>query len=321
MTLGIDVERSQWSEPFLNAAFNCGFDNIVDARHADILVKTASAITQEDLNNGQKIIALEKTSGGNIAYRELLKHSSVIRYVKSFNYYPFEQHNRPCVDGRLFTSLLGYKGWQTTPITPINETDYSKISLGWSILHYSRLSKLLSREYTSYTESINNRPIDIFFAGTLDYDNSDGMRKSGDIISSHRKKCVECLESLSEYKTYIVKGKHLSLDDYNALLYRSKIVVSPWGWGEPCYRDYEAVIAGCILLKPKSDFIKSVCKIYEEDYCTWTDPDFSSLANDIKIAIQIFEDTKEERLIRRERLIDSREDIGKLIKTILSLPH
>lgn len=44
----------------------------------------------------------------------------------------------------------------------------------------------------------------------------------------------------------------------------SKLVVSPFGWGEPCYRDFEAFLAGCILVKPRMDHLETWPPVYEE---------------------------------------------------------
>ena len=190
MKLTIDVERTFWSEPFLDVVYNCGLD-IVEKSKAEVLVKIASEVTAEDLESSLKIIVLEKTDGGNIAYRNLLKHPSVIRYVKSFNYSSMELHNRPCVDGRLFTTLLPYYSDLIYPESLIDQRDYQKISLGWSILHYFRLRELISLDSNELFEQDNHRPIDVFFAGSLQYDNSGGKRKSADMLSTHRMRCVE----------------------------------------------------------------------------------------------------------------------------------
>ncbi|MDR1624989.1 MAG: glycosyltransferase [Spirochaetia bacterium] len=44
---------------------------------------------------------------------------------------------------------------------------------------------------------------------------------------------------------------------YNAELSRSKIVLSPFGWGELCLRDFEAVRAGSLLLKPSMEHLET----------------------------------------------------------------
>jgi hypothetical protein len=42
----------------------------------------------------------------------------------------------------------------------------------------------------------------------------------------------------------------------------SKICFSPFGWGEVCFRDYEAVSVGALLLKPRMDHLETSPDIY-----------------------------------------------------------
>ena len=49
---------------------------------------------------------------------------------------------------------------------------------------------------------------------------------------------------------------------YFAELFASKIVVSPFGWGEVCFRDYEAVCAGAVLVKPDMSHLETHPDIY-----------------------------------------------------------
>ncbi len=44
---------------------------------------------------------------------------------------------------------------------------------------------------------------------------------------------------------------------YNRELAASKIVLSPFGWGELCFRDYEAVRSGALLLKPDMSHLET----------------------------------------------------------------
>ncbi len=44
---------------------------------------------------------------------------------------------------------------------------------------------------------------------------------------------------------------------YNNELVRSKIVLSPFGWGELCFRDFEAVFSGALLLKPDMSHLET----------------------------------------------------------------
>jgi hypothetical protein len=42
----------------------------------------------------------------------------------------------------------------------------------------------------------------------------------------------------------------------------SKIALSPFGWGEVCHRDFEAIMAGALLLKPDMSHLKTYPDVY-----------------------------------------------------------
>lgn len=48
-------------------------------------------------------------------------------------------------------------------------------------------------------------------------------------------------------------------------LLNSKVVFSPFGWGEVCFRDYEAVACGTLLVKPAMEHIVTSPNIYVPD--------------------------------------------------------
>lgn len=50
---------------------------------------------------------------------------------------------------------------------------------------------------------------------------------------------------------------------YRELL-ESKFVVSPFGWGEICYRDFEAIAAGAVLVKPNCDHMETWPNFYRK---------------------------------------------------------
>lgn len=47
-------------------------------------------------------------------------------------------------------------------------------------------------------------------------------------------------------------------------LSNSKIVVSPFGWGEVCWRDFEAIACGCLLIKPSMEHLETYPFRYED---------------------------------------------------------
>jgi hypothetical protein len=93
--------------------------------------------------------------------------------------------------------------------------------------------------------------------------------------------CVEEMKKLKG-KNIINIARVDKRPGYIKQLLNSKIVVSPWGYGEMCYRDFEAMFCGCILVKPDTSFVESYPAIYQNDF-TYVPckPDFSDLREQI----------------------------------------
>lgn len=135
----------------------------------------------------------------------------------------------------------------------IAESELHKLRLGWNIgmndyryfgYKMSRLSNYLSYRFypLKFTKNLKSRPLDVAFRGTVHQD-SQGKES----ISEQRNQVLKLLKNLQRN---IPKGPMLSRRAYLEELSTSKIGISPFGWGEICYRDFEIFIAGSLLLKP-----------------------------------------------------------------------
>lgn len=60
----------------------------------------------------------------------------------------------------------------------------------------------------------------------------------------------------------VVKGEGVPLPRFMVEMARSKIGFSPFGYGEVCWRDYESVMAGAVLLKPDMSHIETAPDIF-----------------------------------------------------------
>ena len=56
-------------------------------------------------------------------------------------------------------------------------------------------------------------------------------------------------------------------------------LLSPFGWGEICYRDFEAAIGGSMLIKPDMSHLSTWPNIYASDMYKSLKWDFSDLDN------------------------------------------
>jgi DNA repair exonuclease SbcCD nuclease subunit len=96
---------------------------------------------------------------------------------------------------------------------------------------------------------------------------------------------------------------------YLEALRLSKICISPWGYDYWCLRDYEAILSGCILIKPNLPEIRGIPEIS----FTSCKPDFSDLQEVIVQSLEIWNTTKSEREKAKTDLLQSMslENIGK----------
>jgi hypothetical protein len=136
------------------------------------------------------------------------------------------------------------------------------------------------------------RAIDVTFIGLVDDERSaqehwdEGFAKaqsaSTDDVSSldhYRHEAIRQLTELKHLRVFIGMNRGMAEDLYLTAMLRSSIVISPWGRGESSLRDYEAILAGAIVIKPHSDHVSTFAPdIYQSDkYYIPCARDFSNL--------------------------------------------
>lgn len=92
----------------------------------------------------------------------------------------------------------------------------------------------------------NNRPIDLH--ARIAVDGTDWYR-------AMRGECANAVRALTRVNA--VTGTGVGLIRYLHELQASKICFSPFGYGEVCWRDFEAVANGAVLLKPDMAHIRT----------------------------------------------------------------
>jgi len=71
-------------------------------------------------------------------------------------------------------------------------------------------------------------------------------------LAHHRQLILDKIDGDSRFLSGEVRQQQ-----YNLELGRSRIVLSPFGWGELCFRDFEAVLSGALLLKPDMSHLET----------------------------------------------------------------
>ena len=171
---------------------------------------------------------------------------------------------------------LNLRLWMNNEIA--NQSDYPfdfcpkdqihKLKLGWNLgfndyryfgYKMSRLSNYLNYNWypLKITETAANRNLDLTFRGTI---HSEINGKSH--ISEQRNKVITLLNQLN---LNIASGASIPKKKYWKELRNAKLSISPFGWGEVCYRDFETFIAGAILIKPRMDHLETIPNCYFEN--------------------------------------------------------
>lgn len=96
-----------------------------------------------------------------------------------------------------------------------------------------------------------DRPIDLH--ARLAVDGTDWYR-------AMRSDCVAAAARLRHVR--VVTGTGIGLARYMQELRAAKIVFSPFGYGEVCWRDFEAVASGAVLLKPDMSHVRTEPDIF-----------------------------------------------------------
>jgi len=268
---------------------------IVDSKYHRNYWKSNENIIYEDFvklkNYTNKLIYFDTTDSTGMI------QSEIFNYVDS--YWKFQilkdrsQYKKIFYGGRIFSNYYHKKfkvnDQNVLMSKSINDNDLSKIKLAWNfgLADYSYKNKylfflrkkLLLDKLFFFSKKNNNIKNNFMFAAF-------NYQYSRETISFQRKKIKDLMKDI-----YLEKIQEL---DYNFKLSRSKCVISPFGWGELAYRDFEGFYNKCILIKPNIDHLLTWPNFFVKDE-TYLDFawDFSNLLDvvqSIKLNQKKYED-------------------------------
>jgi hypothetical protein len=252
---------------------------------------------------------LDRTDGGMLWWhgtervdlaRAWLRSPRVCGQIKIARYPRLDLYNTPWVGGAYHLQQIYeaapqvFGGLPPWPTPALEERHLAKIGLGFGFWAFTACDRLAG----SPCDFDATRGIDVFCAGSLEY--------SSPLLCFHRHRALEAVEQIPHVHAVVGRGRVLSHAGYCDLLRHSRICVSPWGWGETTIRDYEAMFAGCVLVKPRTDFIDSLVPLDERHYVPCA-VDFSDLEDKVNQVLSRWEDYTDMRRANRERLLAARD--------------
>ena len=161
------------------------------------------------------------------------------------------------------------------------EEELKKIHLAWNALYsdYSIIStfrKRLSR-YIRIPAFKSPKFIDPQRERSIDINLRFGINYSKNTVAYQRKMVAEIGQRMGIPMERIPRNRYLQE------LKNSKIVVSPFGLGEVCFRDFEAVFNGALLVKPDMSHLETWPDIYRPNETfipfNWDCRDLESVLN------------------------------------------
>ncbi len=157
--------------------------------------------------------------------------------------------------------------------TPVSHQDVAKLRLSWNIglgdlnvwRRLGKVSKAIrflwpvtKYQFRLSPPHIPERKIDVVYRGSSHH----AMATVGYQRSETTRQLTE-LKQQSDY-TVICGGKvpyHQYIDEMR----QSKVVISPYGFGEICFRDYECFLTGAVLFKANMDHLETWPNFYLTD--------------------------------------------------------
>jgi hypothetical protein len=231
----------------------------------------------EGLRNKYRIIAFfHDDAGGGIPRLEVLPYVNLF-YTKAL----FKDrllYTKSLYGKELYTDYYHRKYGvndenprERTAVTDLSQLDKLRLSWNIGIGDFPR-EKLRQRAGTAAAKIFGSRAARFFYSAKKMPE--DPVRGNPGVIDVHARMGLAGRPSIAYQRRLILEkiGKdprflrgEVGQSQYNRELNRSKIVLSPFGWGELCIRDFEAVRAGALLMKPAMDHIETWPDIFVKD--------------------------------------------------------
>jgi len=148
-------------------------------------------------------------------------------------------------------------------------------------------SNIYRRIYDDSPLPLSERKYDVIYIGNLNFTG---------LLLPHRKDVVEKLKVISQNNNLNVylgennDGNKLSLHKYYRMLKKTKIVISPWGWGEWSLKEFECICFGVHCIIPNKHLINY--PNFNQNFDEYS-VDFSDLEEKIMFAINNLDITQQ----------------------------
>ncbi len=133
---------------------------------------------------------------------------------------------------------------------PLERALADKVAVGWNIGLDDKIAALARR---MPRPGAAPRPVDVC---------SRAYTAPESWIYALRNPVATALEAMASDMTVLVPRNRVGQQEYYDEMLSSTICVSPFGYGEICWRDFEAILCGCLLVKPDMAHVETAPDIF-----------------------------------------------------------
>lgn len=277
-----------------------------------------------------KLIWFDSSDSTSVTHFEIMPYIDLYLKKQIFKNKKFYQQN--FYGGRIFSDFY-HKNFKIkdevkfNQFYPLKKKYENKLNVAWNIglgnvfETFNKTNVFLRKFFPFLVKDVykfdyypfeNNRFLDLMFRGSVNY--------SRNTIKFHRELIYKmCNETVRKKKLVGVVGSNvinpipnneilekaknkLSIKEYMYIMSKSKISVSPFGWGEIGARDFETIVSGSLLFKPQMNHMKTWPDFFVpfKTYIPlkW---DFSDLENKLKYYLKNFEISKKISMNAQEK--------------------
>src|SRR5262249_31008910 len=150
------------------------------------------------------------------------------------------------------------------------------------------------------------RNVDVLTWGTV--------QSSHDLYQQHRAAAPRAVSDVAasnpHLNTVVAVGRGLGDAEMHDVLFRSKIVVSQYGHSMSSYKDWEALYAGCVLIRPDASLqVNYLPDIFKDNkWYVPCAPDFSDLQEKVDMVLQDYPRFLERAQIARSAVMEASDE-------------
>jgi hypothetical protein len=133
---------------------------------------------------------------------------------------------------------------------PIAPGELGKLVAGWNVGLDDKIRELYARRVRAAAPP---KDIDVVCRATVSPESWIYPLRSAVILK---------IGALAPEYRVLTPQERVSQDVYYEEMLRSRVCVSPFGYGEICWRDFEAVLCGCVLVKPDMSHVETEPDIF-----------------------------------------------------------